>query len=370
MSRDKMKLNPFRTFLALAVATSAVMLPAIAASSCGSSAQPTGFANQSTSSSGSSSGSSGSTSSGGSSGSGSSGGGGDEMDATLGLVTYDGPPPNVDGGHLLCATPDGLPIKFNPMYSGFDGVHMYQVPSFVEGVDPSSITWGSSDPTMVDMQPYVTGIMITTKKAGDVTIVARSGSMCGSAPLHITQFAADEWTTGNSRYNNGGALNVCFDASGIYDVNVPDGFDGNISGFDASGYLGGDGGNCMNLPAGLTNPFECTPPPACTNCHGSVGNGTLFGMNLFSNVSHTPEQTGGFSDTDLVNVFVHGTVPAGGYFDDSIICYSNWHQVHTWTDISTTAEQNGMVSYLRSLTPKQQLGCFDLLASPHCADGG
>jgi hypothetical protein len=256
------------------------------------------------------------------------------------------------------------------MYSGFDGVHTYQVPSYVEGVDPASVTWGSSDPTMVDMQPYITGIMITTKKAGDVTIVARTASACGSAPLHITQFTADDWNTGNNRYNNGGALNVCFDASGIYDVEVPDGFDGNISGFDASGYLSPDGGNCMNLPAGLTNPFECVPPPACTNCHGPVGNGTLFGKTLFTDVAHTPEQTGGFSDTELVNVFVHGTVPPGGYFDNSIICYSNWHQVHTWTDINTTAEQTGVVSYLRSLTPKQQAGCFDLLATPMCADGG
>ena len=364
-----MKLNPFRTFLALAVATSAVMLPAIAASSCGSSG-PSGLGNQNGSTS--SSGSVGSSSSGGSSGSGSSSGGSDggEMDATMGLVTYDGPPPNVDGGHLLCATPDGIPIKFNPMYSGFDGVHSYQVPSFVEGVDPASVTWGSSDPTMVDMQPYVTGIMITTKKAGDVTIVARSGSMCGTAPLHITQFAADDWNAGNSRYHSAGGLNICIEA-GIYDANVPDAFDGNFTGIDASGYLMGDGGNCMNLPANLTNPFECAPPPpGCTNCHGDVGNGMLFGMNLFTDVAHTPEQTGGFSDSQLVDVFVHGTVPAGGYFDNSIICYSNWHQVHTWWDINTPAQQKGVVAYLRSLTPHQQLGCFDLLAAPKCADGG
>ena len=85
---------------------------------------------------------------------------------------------------LSCSTPDGLPIKFNPIYSGFDGVHTYQVPVFVVGVDPSTVTWGSSDPTMVSFQPYVRGIMITTKKAGNVTIVARVGSQCGSAPLH------------------------------------------------------------------------------------------------------------------------------------------------------------------------------------------
>ena len=78
--------------------------------------------------SGGSSGSSGSNGSSGSSGSGRSNG---DLDAML--VTYDGPPPNVDGGQLSCATPDGLTIKFNPMYSGFDGTHTYQVPSFVSG---------------------------------------------------------------------------------------------------------------------------------------------------------------------------------------------------------------------------------------------
>jgi hypothetical protein len=297
------------------------------------------------------------------------------LDATVGggddatLVSYDGPPPNVDGGHLLCATPDGLPIKFNPMYSGFDGVHTYQIPSFVEGVDPGSVTWGSSDPTMVELQPYVSGIMITTKKAGDVTIVANSGGKCGSAPLHITSFTADQWMTGSNRYNSPGGLNICLDAGGLYDVEIPDGWDGNTAGFDASGYLSADAGNCMNLPAGLTNPFECVPPPACTNCHGSVGNGMLFGKTLFSDVSHTPEQTGGFSDTELINVFVHGTVPPGGYFDPSIICYSNWHQIHTWFDISTPAEQTGMVAYLRSLTPKEQFGCLELFNMNAC-DGG
>jgi hypothetical protein len=277
-------------------------------------------------------------------------------------VTYDGPPPNVDGGHLLCATPDGLPIKFNPMYSGFDGIHSYQVPSFVQGVDPASVTWGSSDPTMVDMQPYVTGIMITTKKAGDVTIVARTSSACGSAPLHITQFSADDWNTGNARYNNGGTLVFSEDGSLPFDAS---GFDGNLSGFDGAPP---DAGNCINLPANFNNPFE-NPPAACTNCHGQMSNGMILGMKLFSDVSHTPEQTGGFSDDQLTNVVVHGTVPSGGYFDDSIICYPVWHQVHTWWDIASPTQQKGINAYLRALTPREQYGCFELFNANKC-DGG
>ena len=280
------------------------------------------------------------------------------------FATYDGPPPNVDGGMLACATPDGLPIKFNPIYSGYDGTHIYQVPVFVEGVDPGTVTWGASDPTMVSLQPYVSGIMITTKKAGDVTIIARMGSQCGSAPLHIASYTVAEWNLGNLRYNNDAGLVLDQDAAGVA---VPDGgFD--ASGFDASGY---DAQAACNSPmfANLTNPFE-NPPAACTNCHGSMSNGMLFGMTLFSDVQHTPEQTGGFSEDDLTNAFINGTIPDGGYFNDTIIQYCFWHKFHTWRDINTTEGQTGMRAYLRSLTPQEQVGCFELFNSQKCADGG
>jgi hypothetical protein len=164
------------------------------------------------------------------------------------------------------------------------------------------------------------------------------------------------------RYNNGNELNTTnllnmLDA-GDFDGNVPDGatYDAGTS----------DSGECFNLPPTFTNPFE-DPPAACTDCHGAVGNSQIFGMTLFSDVSHTPEQTGGYSEAQLQAVYLTGTVPAGGYFDPNIICYSNWHLAHQWTDISTPAEQTGMNAYLRSLTPKQQLGCFDIFSA---CDGG
>jgi len=284
------------------------------------------------------------------------------MDASL--VMYDGPPPSFADAGVLCATPAGLPIKFNPMYSGYDGVHTYQVPAFVVGADPASITWGSSDPTMVGMQAYVSGIMITTRgvpDGGQVTIVARSDAGCGSAPLTITAFTPEQWEAGAARYNNGNQLNSTslltqLDASGAVDA----GFDGNTSGYDA-----GDS-SCYKLPSTFTNPFE-NPPAACTDCHGPVGNSQLFGRTLFSDVSHTPEQTGGYSEAQLKAVWYTGTVPPGGYFDPSIICYTDWHLAHQWTDISTTEGQIGMNAYLRSLTPKEQVGCFDLFTS---CDGG
>jgi hypothetical protein len=314
----------------------------------------------------------GDSSSGGSSGSSSSSGGsmGTGTDATIGdmdsgLITYDGPPPNVDGGMLTCATPDGLTIKFNPIYSGFDGTHTYQVPVFVEGVDPSQLTWGSSDPTMVHFDPYVTGIMITTRKAGDVTIIATSGGKCGSAPLHIAQYTVDEWNTGNARYNNSMALMVNPDSGIPADAsfNIPDGYTFDASAFDAGffcKYLA-EAGAAANVFAGET--------PACTNCHGVGSTGQLFGMTLFNDVAHTPEQTGGFSEDELTNVFYNGVIPDGGTFDNNIIPYCAWQFYHKWRDIDTPEKQTGMRAYLRSLTPMEQTGCFELFKVNACAAG-
>jgi hypothetical protein len=283
--------------------------------------------------------------------------GGSTTDA---LVTYDGPPPNVDGGQLACATPDALTIKFNPIYSGFDGVHTYQVPVYVVGNDPSTVTWGSTDPTMIDFQPYVRGVMITTKKAGDVTVVARVGSMCGSAPLHIASFTTDEWNIGNARYNNSMPLKLSPEAG------IPEDASFDASEFDANI----DASAICAMVANMDINFFKGESPACTNCHGAMSNGKLFGMTLFKDIAHTPEQTGGFSEDDLTNAFFNGTIPDGGTFDQTIVPYCIWHKVHLWQDIDTPEKQAGMRAYLRSLTPQEQTGCFDLFNSNVCADGG
>jgi hypothetical protein len=346
-----MKLLSFRTVVALTITAGSAAFPLIA--SCGNSTPPGADQNGSSGSSASGGSGGGPGSSGGGSGgsaqaSGGSTGSGGDMDG--GLVTYDGPPSKVDGGQLTCATPDGLPIKFNPMYSGFDGTHTYQIPTFVVGVDPSTVTWGSSDPSMVGLQPYVRGIMVTTRKAGDVTLVATTGAKCGSAVLHITQYTVDLWNLGNNRYNNGNALVFSLADGAVIDVNIPDvHFEGAFPDVD--------------LPENFVNPFE-HPPAACTNCHGDTGNGKVF-----QDISHTPEQTGGFSEDELTNCFLHGTIPDGGYYDPSIFQYKYWHQLHTWWDIDSQEKATGMNAYLRSLTPKEQTGCFELFNSHPCDAG-
>lgn len=360
-----MKLVSFRTLAVVTALASPSALAVVSACSNSNGGFYTGDDSGGAGSSGGSGGggSGGSSGGGGSSGSsGASGGSGGDLDS--GLVMYDGPPPTFADGSVMCATPNGVSIKFNPMYSGYDGVHTYQVPAVVDGVDPASVVWGASDPSMVQFDPYVTGIMITTKKAGNVQIIATVTSggttKCGTAPLTITAFTSAEWDLGNARYNNMVPLSTTSLLT-MFDASIPDGgLDGSYS------YDGGDSGTCMSLPAGFSNPFD-NPPSACTNCHGPVGNGQIFGRMLFQDVSHTPEQTGGYSEAELTALYMTGTVPQGGYFDNSIICYPNWHAFHQWSDINTTEGQKGMNAFLRSLTPQQQLGCFDIY---NTCDGG
>jgi hypothetical protein len=58
-----------------------------------------------------------------------------------------------------------LNIAFSPMYSGYDGVHMYQIPATINNTD-GPVTWTASDKSMVDLTPDPNGIdvMITTKR--------------------------------------------------------------------------------------------------------------------------------------------------------------------------------------------------------------
>lgn len=120
--------------------------------------------------------------------------------------------------------------------------------------------------------------------------------------------------------------------------------------------------------------FEEEGGTACTNCHGPTG------MTAFNDVAHTPEQTGGFSDQDLIDIIVNGEVPDGGYFDPSVIiagcdggtcaqrAYNLWHSFHQWSDIQPD-QYNGMVTYLRSLAPADQNGTSNF-GGHHHRDGG
>jgi hypothetical protein len=219
-------------------------------------------------------------------------------------------------GNASCTTSQ-LQILFTPMFSAFDGgAHPFKVPAVVDNIDPAAVKWSASDPEMVDIVNDVTlgGVMISPRKSGTVSIIATAGDQCGTSLLTITQATPEDWMVGNMRYNNGVVL---------------------------TGPVGGGRQNPDAAPA--QKDF------ACTNCHGDTAT-----TNMYRTVSHTPQQTGGFSDDDLLSIFTKGMVPIGGYFDSSVVNYNTWRQFHTWQ--MTPQEAKGIIVYLRSLTPQAQAG--------------
>ena len=222
-----------------------------------------------------------------------------------------------DQNETSCSQND-LQVLFTPMYTAFDGMHTFQVPAVVNGVSGSAVKWFVSDGTTAKLEPddSTGGVLVTALKAGSVNVIATAGTLCGQSTLTITSATPDDWNTGNARYNDGVVLKF-----------------GGPHGPD-SGSGGEDAGDSQQA--------------ACTNCHGPTANGA------FKDVAHTPEQTGGFSDQDLMGIFRNGTVPSGGYFDGNIVPYDRWQQFHNWD--MTDDEAKGIVVYLRSLTPTAQDG--------------
>jgi hypothetical protein len=296
---------------------------------------------------------------------GSSGGG--NPDATTG----DGSVSTQPGS---CANPT-LQIVFSPMYSAFiPGSTMgetFSIPAVT--ADGNSATWSLSDPTQANLQAQsftndgvtTPGVMITLAgtggSAGQVTVFAtEAGGACGAAVLNITNNPESDWVIGNNRYNDGVSIHF----------SPPDGgghhHDGGFA-FDAGVHFGGgDGGSFFEEEGGT----------ACTNCHGATA---MSGP--YKDVSHTPEQTGGFSDTDLQNIILNGQVPDGGYFDPTVInsncdgsadctaqAYMEWSRFHRWVDIQPD-QMPGIICYLRSLAPESQTGTSNF-GGGHHHDGG
>jgi len=265
--------------------------------------------------------------------------GGPTTDATSSVTTAPG----------TCATPT-VQIDFSPMYSGFipgSTAHTFQIPAVTD--DGNSATWSVSDSTQVQLAAQtfgaLPGVMITvqgvgTGTTGQVTIFAtESDGSCGASTLTITSFTEGDWDIGEARYNDGVSLTAARPDGGPSDA-------GRLTRTaDSGSFYERDGGT------------------ACTNCHGATAtNGP------YRNVSHTPEQTGGFSDDDLIQIITKGEIPDGGYFDPSVViascdggatctqyAYDTWHGFHQWADI-TSDQYPGIIVYLRSLQPEQQNG--------------
>jgi hypothetical protein len=243
--------------------------------------------------------------------------------------------PVCDGG--------GLTVAFNPMYSAYDnGAHDFSVPAVVVGSN-SNVVWSADSAYVGIMQDMErpNEVLLTMLASGTTTIVVQSadGTKCGSAQLIISPTTSQEWMIGEARYNDGKSLVL-------------------------NGAAGGTGSPLEQGNGG----------PACTGCHGETATGGPF-----TDVSHTPEQTGGFSDQDILNIILHGNFPDGGFFDTSIVSYKAWHSFHQWADITADGgQQLGIITYLRSLTPEPQKGEANFNAflvdsgsgAPPVVDGG
>jgi hypothetical protein len=289
-----------------------------------------------------------------------------------------------------CANPT-VAIIFSPMYSAYipgSTAQTFAIPA-VTG-DGNTAEWSLSDPTQGNLQPQTfpladgtmqPGVMITLAGTGDsqghVSVIAtESGGACGLAILNVTTNTENDWTIGSARYNDGVALHLG-GGGGFGDGGPPEGGFGD-GGFGEGGFPHGDGGGGFHTSDGGSF-FEQDGGTACTNCHGP----TATAMNLpFNDVSHTPEQTGGFSDTDLQNIILNGEIPDGGYFDPSVInkncdggdqctaqAYAEWHAFHQWSDI-TSDELPGVICYLRALTPEAQNGTSNFGGGGGHHDGG
>jgi hypothetical protein len=208
-----------------------------------------------------------------------------------------------------------LNIDFSPMYSGYDGMHTYQVPATISNAAVTGIanvSWSASDPSVVNLAPASDGIgvLITTKKAGQVTITATTGNAVGKSLLTVAAYTPQQWAAGQARYMSGAA-----------------------------------------------------GAPSCLSCHDPAA-AAAMASDSGRTVEHTPQQTGGFNDVQLRRVFMNGELPDSDA-NPLHISPTRFAGFHTWQ--ASDVEADGLVVFLRSLTPKSQ---GDLDFGGHGGGGG
>jgi hypothetical protein len=187
----------------------------------------------------------------------------------------------------------------------------FQVPAVVNGVRADK--WECSDPSAVDIDVdgVPNGVMLTMKKAGDFKITATAGKRKGVVDLHVTAATEQDWMTGSDRYNNQIMLN----------------------------FMGG-----------MINGIMVQNNVSCKNCHGSGA--------MYLAVEHTPQQTGGYTDDEIKNIFENGMKPAGAKWGSLPGIMNYYPLFHKWA--ASDDQYQGLVVYLRSLEPKSQ-GMLDFM---------
>jgi hypothetical protein len=238
-------------------------------------------------------------------------------------------------------------IQFSPMYSAFGGAQTYSLTPYVPSADPAS---KDSDPVMVStikwtvdgafakQDPFADlpgGIKLTTKKTGKTTVSLTATTAAGTkvraeSALTIGAASDDDWAKGDMRYSGG----MTIDFAAMFR-------NGAMMMPTASGM--GVCGLPFNIMASI--PKEAS----CTNCHNTGANAIA--------VEHTPTQTAGYSDEQLISIFTQGQKPAGYAFNSVFLkmlpqpdCV--YAMFHTWQIDEDT--KRGIVLKLRSIEPKKQ----------------
>jgi hypothetical protein len=244
-------------------------------------------------------------------------------------------PPATSDASASGATGNDLEIEFSTMYTGYDGVHDFKLPARIDGA--KNIKWSASPSGVVEFlkgstasETMIHVINAPTDGTTNVTITAKVGSLSATAPLTITGATPEMWQEGSDRYNDG--------------VNYSWGHDHDGGGESS------DGGHREHPPP--------DPHLACSNCHNQSGD------NQGEDVEHTPTQTGGYSDQDLINIVTQATKPAG--IPQRIMPLEQWQKIHKWQ--MDPQQLSGIVVYLRSLEPKSQ-GAVDF-PGQHMGHGG
>lgn len=216
-----------------------------------------------------------------------------------------------------------LSLMFAPvMYSAYDGEHIFKLPVIATNAS-GTVSFKAADESYVDIAPTAEGAMLTMRKAGTTSIIGTApDGTWGESTLVITEATPDDYELGKERYNNG------------------------IAAFDIDA-----GAPPMGMGMGGPGMFTPDPESACTFCHrpdGTSGSGTAeMGM---IDIEHTPQQTGGYSDQQLIDIFTKAQKPTGA--GSRVIPLTIWQMLHKW-NVEADVEK-GIIVYLRSMEPKTQ----------------
>jgi hypothetical protein len=196
-------------------------------------------------------------------------------------------------------------LRFMPdvAFSGFDGEHTFVVPIAVYDADKDDLKVTLADPSaatvaQVELEKPVnddgirdngTYFFITIKKPTPaITLSATSKGRTAEAKINVTTYDTNRWVTGDTRYRTG-------------------------------------------------NTTANNPP--CMQCHSGG-----------ASIDHSPATMASAPDNQIALIITSGIKPGPSYISTNCSSCDKPGQAHRWT--VTDQERDGLITYLRSLTPR------------------